>query len=212
MKLYEVNSFFELDIDKLVKAEWNYKEENEALAEKLISNIKRNGQIENIIVRELETGFFEVVNGNHRYDAMKAIEAKKVFVYNLGKISDMKARRIAIETNETKFISDQVKLAGLIADMSKEFERDDLLSTMPYDAEQLDNYIKMSTFDWNNYKGDNSSGEAGAVKRDDVVHFTLSADALLLWNDLRFKMKEDKPDISDYDIFVHCIRTVLDAD
>jgi ParB-like chromosome segregation protein Spo0J len=46
--------FCELNISQLVKADWNYKVDNEALAEKLANNIKRNGQIENIIVRELD--------------------------------------------------------------------------------------------------------------------------------------------------------------
>ena len=63
--------FIEIPTDKLVKADWNYKTEDQEKQEKLKENIKRNGQIENIIIRELETGFFEVVNGNHRLSVLK---------------------------------------------------------------------------------------------------------------------------------------------
>ena len=53
--------YIDISIDKLIKADWNYKTEDTAKQEKLKENIKRNGQIENIIIRELDTGFFEVV-------------------------------------------------------------------------------------------------------------------------------------------------------
>ena len=93
----------DIQISKLVKANWNYKEENEKQTDKLLNNFKRNGQIENILIRELDTGFYEVVNGNHRLDVMKILKLKKAHAYNFGKISLAEAQRIAIETNETKF-------------------------------------------------------------------------------------------------------------
>ena len=48
MKGYE-----DLEVSKLVKAKWNYKEENNVLTNKLLANIKKNGQVENLLVREL---------------------------------------------------------------------------------------------------------------------------------------------------------------
>ena len=66
----------DIEISKLIKADWNYKEENTTLTKKLTENIKRNGQIESIMIRELDTGFYEVVNGNHRIDVMRALKLK----------------------------------------------------------------------------------------------------------------------------------------
>ena len=43
----------EIELSKLVGAPWNYKKDFEYLEEKLINNIKKNGIIENIIVREI---------------------------------------------------------------------------------------------------------------------------------------------------------------
>lgn len=48
--------FQEIDIENLVKAEWNYKKDDAILHEKLKANILKNGLIENIIVRELVGG------------------------------------------------------------------------------------------------------------------------------------------------------------
>lgn len=95
-----------IPIEKIVKATWNYKYDNSELKEKLKVNIAKNGQIENIIVRTIGDDLFEIVNGNHRYDAFIELGIKEVVCFNVGKISLAQAQQIAIETNETRFESD----------------------------------------------------------------------------------------------------------
>lgn len=131
--------FCEIPIDKLVKAGWNYKENNNELAEKLANNIKRNGQIENIIVRELDTGFYEVVNGNHRLDVLKKLGFETIYSFNLGDISEAQAKRIAVETNETKFSSNNESLSALVKELSIEF--DDIDLTMPFSEEEMNEML-----------------------------------------------------------------------
>lgn len=144
MKNEFLKNFVELDITKLVKANWNYKEDNDELKEKLKANIKRNGQIENLIVRLLDTGFYEIVNGNHRYDALVELNIKRVVCYNLGKITLAQAQRIAIETNETRFVSNPEKLSKILSELKVEFPDDDLLSTMPYNSEEFNELLNLS--------------------------------------------------------------------
>lgn len=143
--------FIVLPIKKLVKADWNYKEEDEFLSDKLANNIKRNGQVENLIVRELPTGFYEVINGNHRLDTFKELGWTKVVCKNEGAISVAQAQRIAIETNETKFKTDPLKLAKLIKEISAEIPVDELKLSMPYSEEDLNNMGKLLNFDWGQY-------------------------------------------------------------
>lgn len=143
--------WLEIDIKELVKADWNYKTDDEAKLKKLQENIKRNGQIENIIIRELDTGFFEIVNGNHRYEALLSLNQNNVMCYNLGKISDSQARRIAIETNETRFETDNIKLAELISEISQDFTLEDLEETMPFNQTELTNFKELLDFDWNKF-------------------------------------------------------------
>ena len=131
--------FCEIPIDKLVKAGWNYKENNQELAEKLANNIKRNGQIENITVRELDTGFYEVVNGNHRLDVLKELGFETIYSFNLGDISEAQAKRIAVETNETKFSSNTESLSALVKELSIEFGDIDL--TMPFSEEEMNEML-----------------------------------------------------------------------
>lgn len=122
----------------LLEAPWNYKKDDDFKSEKLRNNIKRNGQIENIHVRELDTGYYEVVNGNHRLKDMRLLGKEFVFCYDHGKIMLDEAKRIAVETNETRFDTDDVKLAALLEELKNAFDDDDLDLTLPFTEEELD--------------------------------------------------------------------------
>lgn len=145
--------FQDVDISTLKKAEWNYKVDDADKALKLKNNIEKNSQIENLIIREVEDGY-EVVNGNHRLDVMLELNYKDVHVYNFGNISLNQAKRIAIETNETRFASDNIRLAELFKDMVEEFEPEDLQETMPYDVEEINNFVELTDFDWEKFNKD----------------------------------------------------------
>jgi ParB-like chromosome segregation protein Spo0J len=161
MTAIQFDKYKVLPVEKLVKASWNYKTDNPDLLEKLKANIKRNGQVENILVRELPTGFWEICNGNHRAQALMDLGIKEVVVFDLGKISDAQARRIAVETNETKFETDNIRLAEIIKEISEEFaDLDELSKTMPYTHEEIDNFNKLLTFDWEQY-------QSGSTEADD---------------------------------------------
>ena len=148
--------FCELNISQLVRADWNYKNDSPALAEKLANNIRRNGQVENIIVRELDTGLFEVVNGNHRLDVLRSLKFEKVFCYNLGRVSLAQAKRVAVETNETKFDNDIDKLETILVEISNEFGLDDMLTTMPLGEDYIKGLIDESEVDVSSFFEDGS--------------------------------------------------------
>lgn len=122
----------------LKKADWNYKRDDEYLKSKLISNFEKNGQIENIIVRDLLDGTYEIVNGNHRYDVMVELSIDECHVYNLGVISKEHAMRIAIETNETRFATDHEKLSMTIDALLNEYDISDLSETLPWSEEEIE--------------------------------------------------------------------------
>ncbi|MDW7973528.1 MAG: ParB N-terminal domain-containing protein, partial [Thermodesulfovibrio sp.] len=95
-----------------------------------------------LIVRELDNGSFEVINGNHRVDIAIELGIKEVMCYNLGKIPDALAKRIAIETNETKFTPDPSKLSELIRELTQTYSIDELVETMPYSASEFEAFTK----------------------------------------------------------------------
>lgn len=155
----DLKKFKTLNISQLVKADWNYKENNDELKEKLKENIKRNGQVENIIVRLLDTGFYEVVNGNHRYEAMKELEFENIIVCDITPCNINQAKRLAIETNETKFNTDNIKLAEIFKEISTEFSIEDLEKTNPYTNEDLEDFINIKNFDYSDYQIDMNNND-----------------------------------------------------
>lgn len=131
----------------LVKADWNYKENDEYMANKLLENIKRNGQIENCHVRLLDSGYYEIINGNHRYDGFIALGQNFVLAYDHGNISLAEAQRIAIETNETKFKANTEKLSEILNNLKLEFP--DVELSLPYTPEELQDLLEISMPDLN---------------------------------------------------------------
>ncbi|QDP49442.1 MAG: hypothetical protein Unbinned2716contig1000_23 [Prokaryotic dsDNA virus sp.] len=187
--------FTKIKIDKLVKADWNYKEENEKLSEKLLSNMKRNGQIENILIRELETGFFEVVNGNHRLDVMNKLKIKDVQAYNFGKIGLPQAQRIALETNETKFENDSIKMAELVTELTKEFDIKDLVDSLPYTIDEINNMNDLVSFDFNEFETDESESgylkeSFGDEKFSHNINLNVTAETFERWKELKEKFTD----------------------
>lgn len=157
-----ISSVIEVDVDNLTLAVWNYKTDDAKLLKKLENNIKKHGQVENLIVRELpgddgET-IYEVVNGNHRLKALINLGYDKAVCYNLGVVSDSTAKRIAVETNETKFGTDSIKLAEVMRDIRSEYEIEDVMETMPFSRGEMENFAGMLEFDWSQF---NSSGIDG---------------------------------------------------
>lgn len=182
--------FLDIEVTKLIKADWNYKEENEEQTENLLNNFKRNGQIENILIRELDTGFFEVVNGNHRLDVMKILKMKKAHAYNCGKIGLAEAQRLAIETNETKFEVDQLKMAELISTLIKEFPASELAKTMPYTEDQISKMSDLTNFDWTQYDSDEEVDTFGDTEFNNEIKLQVSDETFARWEELKARVEK----------------------
>jgi len=173
-----------MPIKKLVKADWNYKEEEENKSKKLLNNFKRNGQLENILVRLLDTGYYEVVNGNHRLDVMNTLGYDNVVVMDLGEITQQEAIRKAIETNETKFVSDTIKLAELLGELTEEFGQEEIVNSLPYNEDELNNFANMLSFNWEQFEEDGGLLDGGD-SFDKKITITVNQDILDRWNELK---------------------------
>jgi len=137
----------------LIKADWNYKEEDEDMAKYLLNNIKRKGQIVTCQVRKLKTGYYEVVDGNHRLDVFNTLKKEFVMAYDHGNITVAEAQRESINVNNIMFPTDNIKLSKIIKEMSETFSEKDFKNSLPYTEEELENFIKLVDFDWSQFEG-----------------------------------------------------------
>mgnify|MGYP003658836459 CR=1 FL=1 len=183
-----------MPIKKLVKADWNYKEEEDNKSKKLLNNFKRNGQLENILVRLLDTGYYEVVNGNHRLDVMNTLGYDNVVVMDLGEITQQEAIRKAIETNETKFVSDTIKLAELLGELTEEFGQEEIVNSLPYNADELNNFANMLNFNWEQFEEDGSLLDKGD-SFDKEIKLKVTEETYNVW----IRLKEKLAKLNGYD-------------
>jgi len=138
------NNYKIFPIELLVKADWNYNTDDEFQSERLRNNLKKRGQIENIHVRELETGYYEVINGNHRLDELTLLAKSFVLAYDHGKISLSEAQRITIETNETDFKPDDNKLSAILNSLVLEYGEEDLKITIPFTDDEFSELLNLT--------------------------------------------------------------------
>lgn len=209
-KLY--GNYKVMPVALLVKAPWNYKQDNEETAEKLRNNIKERGLIQNLIVRELETGYYEVCNGNHRLDEVIALGITYVVVYDLGMVPTAEAMRVAVETNEIRFQNDYGRLTRLLDELRATYDLEDLVKTMPFTEEQLRGAEELLKMDWNAINGGTSGvGDGSSGEGSDGRRLVLKLGDALLQQWLLWKQMCDKASksIDDVEAFAIAIDTAL---
>lgn len=182
-----------IPIEKLVPADWNYKEDDEHNAAVLENAIKKRGQILNSVVRELETGYYEVADGNHRLVVMKRLGMKHMVCYNAGKISVEEAQRIAVELNETRFPSNDALLGRIFRGWDGVYDRKDILDTMPLSEKDYDHLKAISEYEPATYEAQ----EVGEDDEDDsseykVLRVVVDAELHKQWKSLEKKFSTDK--------------------
>lgn len=162
MKL--INNVIEIELDKLEPNHWNPNQQSAFIYDKELNSIDTFGFIDPILIREIEDGKFQIVDGEHRWKAMKEKGAKTISAINMGKVDDVVAMQLTIITNETRGRTDRVKLVELLDSLKSETEVQQLYDNLPYEKAELDALLKESDIDWdqidaemNNIKGDSST-------------------------------------------------------
>ena len=166
-----LENYKKIKLNKLKKAPWNYKVEDTELLEKLKKNIQKNGFIQNLIVRELDNNKYEVVNGNHRLQALLDLQYTEAVCFNLGKISEILAKKIAIETNETRFEADSYKLADLIKNIKLEIDSEDL--SLPFTEVELSSLEELNENTSTGFDKDDTDYWVRDVKPKKTIKITL---------------------------------------
>ena len=144
---------------------------------RLEKSLSKHGQIEPILVRELEDGTFEIINGFHRYTAAKRQGAKEIEIKNLGKISLQEAQTKGISTEDVKIPVDMIMLSKLVVafDIGE-------LDNLPYSEEEIDGMQKLLDFNW---QDEAESGSESTKKEEDDYTIMLSRDRMKEWVSLK---------------------------
>lgn len=136
----------DIPVARLAPAPWNYKEDDAAMSRRLEGSLARNGQVVNLIVRRMRKGW-EVVNGNHRLEALVKTAAPSARCCDLGRVSQETAMRIAAETNELEFEDDPLRLSDVLGRLVAKYSMSDLVATLPFSGRALELQAALGTFD-----------------------------------------------------------------
>lgn len=150
-----------VDIELLIPNNYNPKpdytstEELQLEFEKIKDSISYHGQIDPIIVREMN-GKYEIINGYHRWLAMKELGFKEIEVKNLGTISREEAIKKTLSFEELKIPLDTIETAKLVKALK---ESGDSLKGLPYFDDEINKKLEMLSFDFSQFENKNSLDE-----------------------------------------------------
>jgi len=125
--------------------------------EEVIKSLKTYGLVDPILVRSGSPGkpfgYYEIINGYHRFLGCQELKYKDVIVNDLGEIDDQQAKKLTIVTEEIKIPVDQVKLSALLKEMMLSEDLDILSEGLPYSKELIQSKIELLDYDWSDEEG-----------------------------------------------------------
>jgi len=183
----------EMDITDLIKADWNYKTDGtEEQIEILINSIKKDKSVGVLAVREIGDKF-EVIDGNHRLEALIRMKAKKVPCENFGDITKATAITIARRRNHKWFDDDLNAYAKIFKeDVIEEYSIEELEKFMPDTQEDMQNLLEVDDFDWDEAEETPKFDEEENLK---TIKILVPEETYNLWG----KWKEKCKTITGYD-------------
>ncbi len=126
----------ELEIDQLIEAGWNPNCMDDTMLSRLGESIRRFGFVENLVVRPISDGAYEVLSGNQRLKALRevGIERAPCVVVEL---DDVQARLLAQALNRIEGEDDLGLKAELFKQVLTSVPKQEVLSLLPESAESL---------------------------------------------------------------------------
>lgn len=120
---------------------WNVNSVSPENMEKLKESVKRNGIFRPVVVREVN-GHYEVIAGEHTTRVAAELGLETIDAYNLGPISDKKAKEISIIDNQHYGVEDAFGLGKLLEEIGG-----DPGEFLPFSDRELANIFASSKID-----------------------------------------------------------------
>lgn len=147
-----MKKYIKVDIDELQESNESIHGHDVRIMESLRNGIKKRGQIETVLVRELDEGY-DILDGKARVRIMRDLGIKKVFCCSVGKITDAEAELITIEMAEIKFQMDVIKIAESFERLTKKIPIHQVAETVPWTEEEITKFSTLLHFDKKQYEG-----------------------------------------------------------
>jgi len=132
-----------IPIKSIFPNKWNFNVQTETRFKSLKATLSRFGKIYPIIVRKIAKDKYEIVDGEHRWKALRQLGVKMVPVKNLGVVSDILAKELMTILNQTRGSANLEKLgislSRIVSTMEEEGENP--LDLLPYEDDQFERLL-----------------------------------------------------------------------
>ncbi len=145
-----INKIENLSIDQIKIPSWTGNIEDLMFNEKLCNSIKKNGQLENVIVREIKRGF-ELIDGRQRIRALKKLNISQVICINIGNINEEEAKLIYLQS-KIVYKTDSIAIAKLLISLKNSINIRDIAKVTGLTAREIQTYQKLFDFAFDKYE------------------------------------------------------------
>lgn len=128
--------YAEIDPDWLQPNTWNPNRMNAFMYAKELQSIKDHGIVDPITVRKVGENRFEIIDGEHRWRAVRDLGYRKVPVYILD-VDELEAKKLTILLNELRGQALPADMGTLLKDLMKHQPLESLLDELPYTEEMF---------------------------------------------------------------------------
>lgn len=126
----------EIPIEQLHGAPWNANHMEEGMMERLRESVRRYGLVENLVVRPLGPGRYEVLSGNQRLRLLRDLGMSAVPCFVVA-VDDAHARLLAQALNHVRGQDDLGLKAELVRDILKTIPEPEVMALLPESAGSL---------------------------------------------------------------------------
>lgn len=174
-------------IDKVRPNRWNPNQMDSKMFAKQKKSIEEIGFLGSILVRDHEIDtYYEILDGEHRWKALKEAGATEVPVETIGKISDQDAQLLTVLINNLHGTDDVFKRARILQELN---ERQ--LSLLPMTQDEIEHEKQFVKFDFSQYDTtDENELEEGDGSLFVVLHFNQNEAAV--WNRIKEELLKRK--------------------
>jgi len=136
-----------LDPSDLQPNAWNPNQMDDFMYQKAVASIRELGFSTPVVVRS-RGDYYEIIDGEHRVKAAIELGLDSIPCWNLGDISDVKAKQLTVVLNETRGTADRERLGELLKDLLSSEASSELLEVLPYNRPDFEALLNVPNFDW----------------------------------------------------------------
>lgn len=174
----------EVDIDQIQPNPWNPNQMDSKTFEKEKKSITELGFLGSVLVREHNVkGYYQILDGEHRWKALKELGYTKVTIENIGEISDEEAKLLTVLINNLRGKDDVFKRAKIL-----EALQEGQLSLLPMTAEEIEHEKRFVEFDFSKFEKEAEEKETSKFPTKVVSLLFTDETEEAVWNKAKEEM------------------------